>query len=309
MGNLTGRVSVTFAVLLALLLGVAAPARADETMSAKEHYNKGTSYYDLGRYAYAITEFEAAYQIKNDPAILYNLAQSHRLAGNAEQALRFYKTYLRRAPKGPFKSETESFIAQLEQLVSQKNASQSAPPKDVLPPSGTTTTTPSSPEPAPAPPNVTPIVPPPGAPPPGAPPAAPTTPDVYNTAPVVPSPAPRGAAPSTSVGRALRIAGIAGMATGGLFVIIGAIEGGRAVGAANEINDAGKKGGTFDPAVETRGKNAVAAEKGFIVTGLLVGAAGGVLYYLGYRQYQEASVAVTPMASINTAGASLRVSF
>jgi tetratricopeptide (TPR) repeat protein len=295
MGNLTGR--VTFAVLLASLL-LAAPARAEEAMSAKEHYNKGTSYYDLGRYSDAINEFEAAYQIKNDPAILYNLAQSHRLAGNAEQALRFYKTYLRRAPKGPFKSETESFIAQLEQLVSQKNASQTAPPKETLPPSGT------EPTPAPAPPVVTPI-----SPPPGAPPAAPSTPDTFNTAPVVQPPLSGNAAPSTSVGRALRIAGIAGMATGGLFVIIGAIEGGRAVGAANEINDAGKNGGTFDPSVEKRGKSAVAAEKGFIVTGLLVGAAGGVLYYLGYRQFQEASVAVTPMASSNTAGASLRVTF
>jgi tetratricopeptide (TPR) repeat protein len=296
MGNLTGR--VTFAVLLASLLGIAAPARAEETMSAKEHYNKGTSYYDLGRYADAINEFEAAYQIKNDPAILYNLAQSHRLAGNAEQALRFYKTYLRRAPKGPFKTETESFIAQLEQLVSQKNASQTAPPKEMLPPTGTT------PEPAPAPPAVTPI-----APAPGAPPVAPSTPDTFNTAPVGQSPPPASAPPSTSVGHTLRIAGVVGMAAGGLFVIIGAIEGGRAVGAANEINDAGKNGGTFDPSVEKRGKDAVAAEKLFVVSGLLIGAAGGVLYYLGYRQFQEASVAVTPMASANGAGASLRVTF
>ncbi len=294
MRNLVRRVSVIVAMLLTVL--AAAPARADETLSAKEHYNKGTSYYDLGRYADAITEFEAAYQIKNDPAILYNLAQSHRLAGNAEPALRFYKTYLRRAPKGPFKSETESFIAQLEQLVSQKSGSQSAPPTQTLPPSGAT-------EPAPAPP-VTETVP-----PPGAPPAAPPTPDLYNTGPLVPAPAPAAAPPSTSVGHTLRIAGIVGMATGGLFVILGAIEGGRAVGAANDVNNAGKSGGTFDPAVEARGKSALAAEKGFVFTGLLVGAAGGVLYYLGYRQYQEATVAVTPVASANTAGASLRVRF
>jgi tetratricopeptide (TPR) repeat protein len=282
-------------VAFVFLLGVAAPARAEETMSAKEHYNKGTSYYDLGRYADAITEFEAAYQIKNDPAILYNLAQSHRLAGNAEQALRFYKTYLRRAPKGPFKSETESFIAQLEQLVSQKNASQTAPPKEMLPPTGTT------PEPAPAPPAVTP-----SAPPPGAPPAAP---DTFNTAPVGQTPPPASAPPGPSVGRTLRIAGVVGMAAGGLFVVIGAIEGGRAVGAANEINDAGKNGGTFDPSVEKRGKDAVGAEKAFVISGLLVGAAGGVLYYLGYRQFHEANVAVTPMASASSAGASLRVTF
>ena len=36
---------------------------------------------------------------KNDPAFLYNLAQSYRLAGDAEQALHFYRTYLRYVPK------------------------------------------------------------------------------------------------------------------------------------------------------------------------------------------------------------------
>src|ERR1700690_2496951 len=120
----------TVVALLALVLifGVAAPARAQDAMSAKEHYQKGTSYYDLGRYADAIKEFEAAYQIKNDPALLFNLAQSHRLAGNSDQALHFYRTYLRYVPKPPNRAEIESRITQLEQLVAQKNAAQSAPP-------------------------------------------------------------------------------------------------------------------------------------------------------------------------------------
>ena len=56
---------------------------ADNKAAAKEHSSRGTSYYDLGRYDEAIKEFEAAYQLKNDPAFLFNLAQSYRLAGNA----------------------------------------------------------------------------------------------------------------------------------------------------------------------------------------------------------------------------------
>src|SRR5262245_1500189 len=64
----------------------------DAKATAKEHYLRGTSFYDLGKYREAIAEFEAAYQLKNDPAFLYNLAQSYRLAGDPEQALHFYRT-------------------------------------------------------------------------------------------------------------------------------------------------------------------------------------------------------------------------
>ena len=78
---------------LSLLVASAAWAQAkpDSKTAAKEHYARGTSYYDLGKYDDAIKEFEAAYQLKNDPAFLYNLAQSYRLAGNAERALHFYQ--------------------------------------------------------------------------------------------------------------------------------------------------------------------------------------------------------------------------
>src|SRR6185503_4516701 len=92
-------------VVLTAALLTAATARAQEAAkpgdnktAAKEHYNRGTSFYDLGKYDEAIKEFEAAYQLKNDPAFLYNLAQSYRQAGNHERAVHFYKTYLRYVP-------------------------------------------------------------------------------------------------------------------------------------------------------------------------------------------------------------------
>src|SRR5262249_46509523 len=93
----------------------------DPTAVARERYQKGTAYYDLGRYADAIRQFEAAYELKNDPALLYNLAQSHRLAGNAEQALHFYRTYLRRVPKATNRDEIEGRITVLEQQIALKN--------------------------------------------------------------------------------------------------------------------------------------------------------------------------------------------
>src|SRR3954462_5332647 len=130
---------LTLAVLTTVLL-CAATARAqdkpvDPKVAAKEHYTRGTSFYDLGRYDEAIKEFEAAYQLKNDPAFLYNLAQSYRQAGNHEQAVHFYKTYLRYVPKPANRADIEEKIKTEEQLAAQKGGGTTTPPPN-------TTTTP-----------------------------------------------------------------------------------------------------------------------------------------------------------------------
>src|ERR1700747_636344 len=130
--------------LLVLCLLPAGAARAEDTTAAREHYQKGTAFFDLGKYADAIKEFEAAYEAKNDPAFLYNLAQAHRLAGNPEQALRFYRTYLRKNPKPPNRADIEEKIAQLEKLVDQKTATQTSPPTQTMQPTLPGTTPPTS---------------------------------------------------------------------------------------------------------------------------------------------------------------------
>jgi len=115
--------ALAFGLLAALLVALpAAPARADDTAAARKHFQKGTTFYDLGKYAEAVKEFEAAYEAKPDPALLYNLAQSHRLAGNADEALHFYRTYLRYVPKTSKRAEIEKQIASLEKLLAQKSA-------------------------------------------------------------------------------------------------------------------------------------------------------------------------------------------
>jgi tetratricopeptide (TPR) repeat protein len=295
---------------LHLALGVSASARADDAVTAREHYQKGTSYYDLGKYDDAIKEFEAAYEIKNDPALLYNLAQSNRLAGNSEQALHFYRTYLRYVPKATNRAEIESRIAQLDQLVSQKNAAQVTPPNQAIPPGATTP--PATPEPPPgAPPAVPPETPVAATPPPEG--AAPMPPSpgveppstVAGTPGLVATPAPT---VSDRVDRARRLKkyGVITAAIGGGLFLVGALFGNAAVGAANDIDDTAKKGGTYDPSVETRGKNDQAAEAGFMVVGVLAAAAGGALYLYGRNQEQ---VAVTPVASASGLGANLTVRF
>src|SRR6185369_323115 len=124
----TRRLGLSIVVLALVAPAAVFAAGADDTAAAREHYQKGTSYYDLGRYQDAIKEFEAAYETKNDPALLHNLAQWHRRAGNTEQALHFYRTYLRRVPKAPNRAEIEGRITALEQQLAQKGGGTTPPP-------------------------------------------------------------------------------------------------------------------------------------------------------------------------------------
>src|SRR4029077_10860905 len=130
---------------LSLLVASAAWAQAkpDNKTAAKEHYARGTSYYDLGKYDDAIKEFEAAYQLKNDPAFLFNLAQSYRMAGNHERAATYYKTYLRYVPKAPNRADIEEKIKTEEQLAAKGGSTPPPPPgtgTGPTPPPGTGTT-------------------------------------------------------------------------------------------------------------------------------------------------------------------------
>src|SRR5262249_31478490 len=94
-------------VLLAIVLvGVAASssvayAEGDNTVKAREHFQRGSRAFALGRFDEAVKEYEAAYELRGDPVFLYNIAQAHRLNHNAEKALFFYKSYLARAPSAP----------------------------------------------------------------------------------------------------------------------------------------------------------------------------------------------------------------
>jgi tetratricopeptide (TPR) repeat protein len=72
---------------------VPAIARAEE--DAKAHYKRGFAAYGLGHYADAAREYEKAFELNPDGALLYDAAQAHRLANNNKRALELYENYLR----------------------------------------------------------------------------------------------------------------------------------------------------------------------------------------------------------------------
>ncbi|HEY1584446.1 MAG TPA: hypothetical protein VGH63_02090 [Polyangia bacterium] len=142
---------------LGLVLALGGVAAADEGSQAKHFFVSGSKHFDLGEYSDALNDFKEGYRLKDDPVFLYNIAQCHRLLNQNTEALRAYKTYLRRAPNAANRGEVERKIAAIEEAQEAANKATTTPPNQVLPPdshgsepaTGTaTTTTPSTTEPA-----------------------------------------------------------------------------------------------------------------------------------------------------------------
>jgi hypothetical protein len=60
---------------------------------ARDLYDLGARQYEQGAYADAVRAFRSAYDLTPVPALLYNLAQAERLAGDCPGALRDYRAF------------------------------------------------------------------------------------------------------------------------------------------------------------------------------------------------------------------------
>jgi tetratricopeptide (TPR) repeat protein len=304
------------------------PARAEDKTVARDHWERGTKFYDLGKYDDAIREFEAAYEAKSDPAFLYNLAQSHRLAGHPTEALRLYRTYLRYVPKAPNRVDIEDRMKELERVIAERgergstDGTTTAPPAAgaLAAPSGATTSPPASSPPAPQaqPAGASPPSGPPNGPPVGAGTGAGISVAEATTPPnLVPSPsgAPTdqaGPTTATSHRSSRRTAAIAIGAGGGGFVLLGALFGALAQSKAKAVETAATNGERFDPATEKSGK----AFEGLQWVGYGVGVAGlvtGAILYATSPPREESAqsprVAVAPLVAPGSGGALLRLIF
>src|SRR5262245_53593139 len=95
------------AAVLVILVQVGR-AEAGPTEDARAYADKATAAFALAHYATAAENFEKAFELRSDPALLYNAAQAHRLAGNKERALILYRNYLRIYAKKEKRGEVEA---------------------------------------------------------------------------------------------------------------------------------------------------------------------------------------------------------
>jgi hypothetical protein len=177
---------------VASLLGSTARA-ADLTPQQKQEmktlYERATRAYDVGKYNEAIEDYQKAYEIGGDPPMLYNIAQAYRLNDQPNEALRFYRRYLQRAPQARNREDVERKIAELEKAVEDRRKAALAATPPPLPTPPVVTAPPPAPTTPPAPsvvgpPAPTPVTPPANAiPVPGTEiPAAPAPPEGPSTA-------------------------------------------------------------------------------------------------------------------------------
>lgn len=128
-------------IALATAVVCVSAARADTSDDARAAFEHGTALYTLHRFAEAAAQFEKAFELKPDPAILYNAAQAHRFAGNKPRALELYEGYLRLYRDRPNADEVREHVRQLRAAIESDRRATNAPPTGQAPMSGQSTAT------------------------------------------------------------------------------------------------------------------------------------------------------------------------
>lgn len=123
----------TFAALAFVVLVVLArrdagamQLSAAQKTEMKQHYDRATRAYDIQKYTEAVDEYQKAYEIGGDPAMLYNVAQSYRLNDQLPDAVRFYRRYLQRSPNARNRDDVERKIAELEKTLEDRRKAAAA---------------------------------------------------------------------------------------------------------------------------------------------------------------------------------------
>jgi hypothetical protein len=305
-------------LLVALVLVVVAPPGSAQAQDApspklsesqkrqtKEHYEQATKLYNLGKYAEAVAEYQAAYLISADPVMLYNIAQCHRLNDKPEDAARFYKNYLRNAPGAVNRTEVEKKIEEMERLTEERrrqgaSAPASPPAAPATPPGGTPT--PGTAD---------------GQAPLGQIAAAPSL-----TPPEVTAPPPPGATPDATVQQSMppeappprsRVVPMSLLIGGGALVATGLVFGAVAGSKAKQVEEKSRSSNArFDDSIKKLEESGKSASALAVVTGLVGLVAGGVGTYLFLRSPSEPatpSTTVYPITGHGLAGAGLSLTF
>jgi tetratricopeptide (TPR) repeat protein len=115
-------VRTRWGVLLALVLWATAAQAQSDLARAKGHYKAGAAHYQRGKYAEAIREFEASYQLSRRPDILYNLAQCHDKLGDVEKTVDYLRRYLQDQPKAGDREQVSAWLANREKALAEQRA-------------------------------------------------------------------------------------------------------------------------------------------------------------------------------------------
>lgn len=82
--------------------------------AAKQAYEEALRAFNLGHWQDAVAGFEKSYTLSGDAALLFNVAQAQRQAGNFKEAIIAYKAFLREKPDTSHREMIEVKLKELE---------------------------------------------------------------------------------------------------------------------------------------------------------------------------------------------------
>jgi hypothetical protein len=292
----------TVTLLAALLLPRAALA-IDEA-AARLHFERATQAFTKGHYDDAVREYLLAYRATNDSSLLFNVAQSHRLAGHHSAAVQYYRMYLQNTPDAPDKKEVEKYIAEMEAKLDKSRGQSESIAERRKPPSKVASTTP-KPREVPPPVEPTPVKP---APPPEEA-VLPPSPPPPAAAPIAPGPVVTSLEEGPPPGRGKLIAGGVTLGIGVALAATGIAFGALAKEQSDDLTNANRAMQPFDPSKQSDGERNQALMGAFIGVGAAAGIVGAVLIGVGVHERKNAKLAFTPSLSPTAAGGTMTLGF
>jgi tetratricopeptide (TPR) repeat protein len=265
--NLLLAAAAATALLLATPPAAAADRPADKANIARQHYESGLRKFNVGKFAEAAEDFQAAYEVSGRDSLLFNIAQAWRQAKNYEKALFFYKAYMASFRRNDQWPPDRALIEERIQEATDQLAARPATPAP--------TTEPKPTEPA-------------------TPPAATTAPPVA----VATTPATR--TPASPPPRWMRPVGIGLVAVGAGALVGGGVLSALAGSASSDVE---KAHGEFTQSLydtQQRGLTFQAAGIGLFVAGGVLVVAGAVPLALSLRKPR--AYAVAPSLAPTSAG-------
>lgn len=123
------------ALALASLSASSLALGAEPSAEARRLYAEGKAQYAQGHYAEAADLFGQSYALSESPALLFNMAQAHRLAGpeHCADAVTLYKSYLLALPEAENKNEVEERLQALSGCAPRAAAPTPAPAEAAKP--------------------------------------------------------------------------------------------------------------------------------------------------------------------------------
>ena len=106
--------SLLVAVTVAVVVNPAEVRGQQSSTAAQDAAAEARQAYDAGRKQEAIEAYKRAYELSGDHALLFRLGEVHREVGQDVAALRFYRSYVARDPRGKQRQAAERAVRELD---------------------------------------------------------------------------------------------------------------------------------------------------------------------------------------------------